>query len=143
MLIQINTYILVMVLDSNCGQNFHYLTVARVKMPLFLELVWAHLRISIIRRRYFNSWKRSNTRIIDTTLTAEAQYSINCPRSNRAFYLSLHYNGSNSFLLVNATKINQFKVKDSEIKKYPLCLRNISGDFSASNMKETELNGYV
>ena len=65
----------------------------------------------------------------DTTLTAEAQYSINFSRSNRKFGLSLHYNGSNSFLFVNATKIYQFRTKDSEIKKHPLCLGNISGDF--------------
>ena len=38
----------------------------------------------------------------DTTLTGEAQYSINFSRSNRKFCLSLHY-GSNSFLFVNAT----------------------------------------
>ena len=74
----------------------------------------------------------------DTRLTAEAQYSINFSRSSRKFCLSLHYNGSNSFLFVNPTKIYQFKAKDSEIKKYPLCLGNISGDFSA-NMK-TKLN---
>ena len=28
----------------------------------------------------------------------------------------VHYNGSNSFLFVDATKINKFKAKDSEIK---------------------------
>ena len=70
----------------------------------------------------------------NTTLSVEAQYSVNFSRSNRKFCLSLHYNGSNSFLFVNATKIYQFKAKDSEIKKYPLCLGNISGDFSANNM---------
>ena len=72
----------------------------------------------------------------DTTLTVEAQYSINFSRSNRKFCLIQHYNGSNSFVFVNATKIYQFKVKDSEIKNYPLCLGNISGDFSAYNMKK-------
>ena len=36
----------------------------------------------------------------DTTLTAEAQYSINFSRSNRKFCLSLHYNSSNNFLFV-------------------------------------------
>ena len=40
----------------------------------------------------------------ETTLTAEAQYSINLSRSNRKFCLNLHYNGSNSFLFVNPTK---------------------------------------
>ena len=47
-------------------------------------------------------------------------------------------------MFINATKIYQFKAKDSEIKKiYPLCLGNISGDFSVNSMKETGLNGYV
>ena len=77
----------------------------------------------------------------DTTLTAEAQYSSNFSRPNRTFCLSVHYDGSNNFLFVNATKIYQFKAKDSEIKKYPLCLGNISGDFLANNMIKIGLNG--
>ena len=72
----------------------------------------------------------------DTTLTAEAQYSINSSRSNRRFCLRWHYKGSNSFLFVNATKIYQFKAKDPEIKKYPLCLGNISGGFTTNKMKK-------
>ena len=35
--------------------------------------------------------------LVNTTLTAEAEYSINFSLSNRKFCLSLHYNGSNSF----------------------------------------------
>ena len=59
----------------------------------------------------------------DTTLTAEAQYSITFSRSNRKCCSSLHYyNGSNSFLFVNATKIYQFKVKDSKTKKNIACV---------------------
>ena len=72
----------------------------------------------------------------DTMLTAEAQYSINFSRSNKKFCLSLHYNGSNSFLFVNATKIYQFKVNDFETKKYPWCLGNISKEFTANSMKK-------
>ena len=34
----------------------------------------------------------------DTTLTAEAIHPINFTQSNKRFVLSLHYNGSNSFL---------------------------------------------
>ena len=49
----------------------------------------------------------------DTTLTAEAKYPINFTQSGKRFVLSLHYNGSNSFLFVNATKIYQFKAKES------------------------------
>ena len=52
----------------------------------------------------------------DTTLTAEAIYSINFTQSNRKLCLSLHYIGSNSFLFVNATKTYQFKAKGFEIK---------------------------
>ena len=47
----------------------------------------------------------------DTTLTAEANYPINFIQSGKKFVLSLHYNGSNSFLFVNATKVYQFKAK--------------------------------
>ena len=57
--------------------------------------------------------------------------------------LNLHYNGSSSFLFVNATKIYQFKSKDSEIKKHFLCLGNISKDFTANYMERTGLTGYV
>ena len=61
--------------------------------------------------------KRPTQGLDDTALTAEAQSSINFSRPQRTFCLSLHYNGSNSFLFVNTTKIYQFKAKDSEIKK--------------------------
>ena len=74
----------------------------------------------------------------DNTLTAEAQYSINFSRSNREFCLSVHYKykGSNRCLFVNTRKIYQFKAKESEIKRYPLCLGEISGDFSGNNFKK-------
>ena len=79
-----------------------------------------------------------------STLSAEAQYSINFSRSNRKLCSNLYYNGSNSFLLVNATKICEFRAKDSEIKIYSLRLGNTSKDFSANNMKKkTGLNGCV
>ena len=35
--------------------------------------------------------------------------------------LTLHYNGSNSFLFGNATKIHQFKARNIEIKDYTQC----------------------
>ena len=73
-------------------------------------------------------------------LDAETQYSIGFTRPNIKFCLSLHYNRSNRFLFVNATKICQFKAKDFE-KKIHLYLGNISGDFSASNMKKAGLHG--
>ena len=81
--------------------------------------------------------------LYDTTLTAEAKYPTNFTQSGKRFVLSLHYNGSNSFLFVNATQVYQFKAKDSEIKDYALCLGNISKDFTINNMTKTELKGVV
>ena len=67
----------------------------------------------------------------DTTLT-EAMYPINFTKPNKRFVLSLHYNGSNSFLFVNATKIHQLKAKNSEAKDYGPCLCNISKYFTVT-----------
>ena len=61
----------------------------------------------------------------DDTLTAEVKYPLNFTQSERRFVLSLHYNGSDSFLFVDATKIYQFDAKDLEIKKNSLRLGNI------------------
>ena len=63
--------------------------------------------------------------------------------TRKKFGLSLHYNGANSYLFVNGTEIYKFKAKDSEIVASPLCLGNISKDWSVDNMKKTGLNGYV
>ena len=55
----------------------------------------------------------------NTSLIAQAEeYFINFSRSKGKCCSSLHYNGSNSFLFVNATKIHQFKAKGFEIKRY-------------------------
>ena len=40
------------------------------------------------------------------------------------------------FLILNVTKIDQFKAKDFEIKDYALRLGNISKDFTINNMKK-------
>ena len=77
----------------------------------------------------------------DTTLTAETKYPISFTQSVKRFVLHLHYNGSNSFLFVNATKIYQFKAKVSKIGDYALRLGNISNIFTINNMKKTGLKG--
>ena len=77
------------------------------------------------------------------TLTAEKMYSINFTVTKKKFCLSLHYNGANSYLFVNDTEIYKFKAKDSEIVSSPLCLGNISKDWSTDNMKKTGFNGYL
>ena len=57
--------------------------------------------------------------------------------------MSLHYNGANSYLFVNGTEIYKFKAKDSEIVVGPICLGNISKDWSVDNMEENRFTGYV
>ena len=70
-------------------------------------------------------------------------YLINFTENNKNFCLSLHYNGANSYLVVNGTEIIKFKAKDSKLVRIPLCLGNISKNASVDNMKKTGLNGYV
>ena len=83
------------------------------------------------------------TQGLEHTLTAEKMYSINFTVTKKKFCLSLHYNGANSYLFVNGTEIYKFKAKDSEIVATPLCLGNISKDWSVDNMKKTGFTGYV
>ena len=70
-------------------------------------------------------------------------YSINFTMTKRKFCLSLHYSGANSYLFVNGTEIYKFKVKDSEIVASPLCLGNISKDWSVDNMKKKKKQGLM
>ena len=70
-------------------------------------------------------------------------YSINVTKVNTKFWLSLHYNGTNSYFFVNGTAIHKFTTKDSEIVANNLFLGNGSKDFSASSMKKTGFNGNI
>ena len=72
-------------------------------------------------------------------LSAEKMYSINFTEQDKRFCLILHYNGANSYLFVNGKEIMKFKAKDSEIVTTPLCLGNISKDWSVDNINKTGL----
>ena len=82
------------------------------------------------------------TQGLEHTLTAEKMYLINFTVTKKNC-LSLHYNGTNSYLFVNGTEIYKFKAKDSEIVASPLCSGKISKDWSTDNMKKSGFNGYV
>ena len=86
---------------------------------------------------------RGPTKGLESTLTAEKMYSITFTVTKKKFCLSLHYNGANSYLFVNGTEIIKFKAKDSNIVASPLCLGNISKNWSNDNMKKTGFTGYV
>ena len=83
------------------------------------------------------------TQRLEHTLTGEKMFSINLTVTKKKFCLSLHYNEANSYLFVKGAEIHKFKAKDSEIVATPLCLGNISKDWSVDNMKKTGFNGYV
>ena len=70
-------------------------------------------------------------------------YSINFTVTNKTFCVSLHYNEANSYLFVNGTEIYKFETKDSENLVGPICLGNISKDWSVDNMKRIGFTGYV
>ena len=86
---------------------------------------------------------RGPTQGLEITLTEEKMYPNNFKVTKNKFCFSLHYSGSNSYLFVNGTEIIKFKAKDSEIVTSPLCLGNISKDWSVDNMKKTGFAGYV
>ena len=46
-------------------------------------------------------------------------------------------------MFVNGREIHKFKANDSDIVAAPLCLGNISKDWSVDNVKRTRFNGYV
>ena len=116
MLIQTNTDIVVMVgfntrgyhslPDGSVGKNF----------IIFGGDMSSSVHIDNKRKNILILGK-GPTQGLNHTLAAEIQYSVNFTRPGIKFCLSLHYNGSNSFLFVNATRIYQFKANDSEIKK--------------------------
>ena len=80
---------------------------------------------------------------LEHTLTAEKMYSINFTVTKNKFCLIFHYNGANSYFFVKGTEIYKSNAKDSKILATPLCLGNISKDWSTDNMKRTGFNGYA
>ena len=95
------------------------------------------------RKKHILILGKGPTQGLEHTLSAEKMYSINFTEKDKKFCLSLHYNRANSYLFANGKEIYKFKAKDSEIVATPLCLGNISKDWSVDNMKDTGLNGYV
>ena len=81
--------------------------------------------------------------INDTTLYAEKIYSQNFTQSSKKFILSLHYNGNDSYLLVNGAQELKFKAKDDQIINEKLCLGNLSSEWTNSESEKTGLYGNI
>ena len=75
------------------------------------------------------------TKGLEHTLTAKKCTPLILQRQKKKFCLNLHFNEANRYLFVNGSEIYKFKAKDSEVVPSPLCLGNISKNWSADNMK--------
>ena len=67
--------------------------------------------------------------INDSICIAETKFSINFTKANTKFFVSLHYNGDESYFFVNKTVICKFKAHN-DIPWYEFCLGSRSKDFT-------------
>ena len=81
-------------------------------------------------------------KIDDTTIYAEKMYSPNFTVANKTFWISLHYNGNDSYLFVNGKEVIKFKAKKQSVVG-KLSLGNISADFNQADKKSVGLYGYI
>ena len=128
--------ILVMELDLIHDQVFHFQVLDLVKMNYFFGIdisFFAHIHNKKKDKLVLG---KGPTEGLEHPFTAEKMYSINFTVTKNKFCLTLHYNGANIYLIVNGTEIYKVKAKDSEIVAIPLCLGNISKDWSTDNMKK-------
>ena len=92
MLTQINTNIVVMVLDLIHVHNFQGQTGAGIKILLFLVLMWAHLSMFILKgilvlgEDILVLGEGPTQSLDDIILTAEAKYPINFTESGKILY---------------------------------------------------------
>ena len=85
-------------------QNFHYLTVALEKNDIIFGAdMSSSVHIDNKGKDILILGEGPTQELDDTTLTAEEKYPISLTQSRKRFVLSLHDNGNNSFLYVNAT----------------------------------------
>ena len=84
-------------------------------------------------------------KVNNTKIYAEKMYSPNFSAENKIFYLSLHYNGDDSYLFVNGKEVTKFKAKKSEIKENQLTLGSIStsDNLSSNGIEDSKLYGNV
>ena len=91
------------------------------------------------KKKYILVIGQGTTQGLEHTLTAKKMYSINFTVTKKKLCLILRYKGANSYLFVNGKEIMKFKAKDSEIAASPICLGNISKDWSEDNMKNKQV----
>ena len=81
--------------------------------------------------------------INDTIIYAEKNFYRTFTDPGKKFMLSLHYNGNNSYLVVNGRQELNFKCKTDQLVKEKLCLENLSDQWTTSESKKTGLYGNI
>ena len=80
--------------------------------------------------------------INDTTIYAKKLFHNNFTEFGVKF-VSLHYNGDNSYLFANGRQELKFKAKDDQIINENLCLENLSSEWTTSESEKTGLYGNI
>ena len=81
--------------------------------------------------------------IDDTNIYAEKNFRTNFTDSGKKFILSLHYNGSNSYLFVNGYQELKFTEKNANIPKRTLNIDNLSSDWNSVDVPKTSMFGDI
>ena len=81
--------------------------------------------------------------ILDIKLYVEKKYFRKFTEPNVEFVLSLHYNGDDSYLIVNGRQELKFKCKTDQLVKEKLCIGNLSDQWTTSESEKTGLYGHI
>ena len=90
------------------------------------------------QENYMLALGKRNVKFNNKTINVKAPYKSNINSTKTKIVLSIHYNKQNSYIFANGDKITDFTAKDSEINNDPICLGNISKDFSESDTKKQD-----
>ena len=81
--------------------------------------------------------------INNKNVNSEAMFKLNFTKSDKKFVLSIHYNGTNSYLYVNGKQIYKFSALRNPTTGVSLALGLISETFPDKEKKEVALDGKV
>ena len=81
--------------------------------------------------------------INDITIYAEGKFYRNFTDPGKKFMLSLHYNGNDSYLIVNGRQELKFKCKTDQLVKEKICIGNLSDQWTTSESGKTGLYGSI
>ena len=82
-------------------------------------------------------------KINDTTIYADKMFYRKFTEPGKKFVLSLHYNGDNSYLLVNGKEELKFKAKIDLLVPEELCIGSLSNNWSPLESQKTGLCGSI